>query len=569
MYQNIEDSDCLAAFTGLDPVFCLDLYQKTVIYGSHSGILKTFSAENGAVEGNLKGHTGNVKQLCVVPDDDDSGGRLYSAGADGVVRAWDLILYTCVAKSAPVGSSVETLHYSPGKGDTQTFLLLGCADGTVHFLTPDTLALAHTLRLHTGRVGGLRRVGDLLYSCSADGLAKAVDLQKSQLASVFEGTAAVRCMEFCPPAEETDDAPLLALGCSDNVIRLYDSRSTTCVKRLAGHTELVTQLRTVGTLLFSASEDGTVRQWSLEAGACEYTFQGHSASVTGLCLSSDGQLFSGSIDKSIRLWDRDGAQERLRVQRLLDPTGYTPKFAFAAKTGAALISRAALTSASSAKRPAPKSASSRASRPSSGTTRPGSSTSRPSSGASSPKTSRAKERLETELFEFRTGHLASIHTTFLKYMEETGTLLFPEFQRCLAFLGVSQLPLVEKVFSVYMTQTGSTRRFPYRPFIQEVHDLVDGPSQERVYRLCWNLYDSRRAGLLLRSEMERWRDDPRNVRAGRSPMQVGELLDLFPTTEIGDPELSFADFTDAMNHSPRLLQSFLPMVLLTLDRVVA
>lgn len=27
-------------------------------------------------------------------------------------------------------------------------------------------------------------------------------------------------------------------------------------------------------------------------------------------------------------------------------------------------------------------------------------------------------------------------------------------------------------------------------------------------------------GLLLRSEMERWRDDPRNVRAGRSPMQV-------------------------------------------------
>lgn len=52
-------------------------------------------------------------------------------------------------------------------------------------------------------------------------------------------------------------------------------------------------------------------------------------------------------------------------------------------------------------------------------------------------------------------------------------------------------------------------------------------------------------------------------------LQVGELLDLFPTTEIGDPELSFADFTDAMNHSPRLLQSFLPMVLLTLDRVVA
>lgn len=67
----------------------------------HFAFALDHAMQNGAVEGNLKGHTGNVKQLCVVPDDDDSGGRLYSAGADGVVRAWDLILYTCVAKSAP------------------------------------------------------------------------------------------------------------------------------------------------------------------------------------------------------------------------------------------------------------------------------------------------------------------------------------------------------------------------------------------------------------------------------------------------------------------------------------
>eukprot|EP00668_Euglena_longa_P011822 GGOE01014242.1.p1 GENE.GGOE01014242.1~~GGOE01014242.1.p1 ORF type:complete len:570 (-),score=155.24 GGOE01014242.1:185-1894(-) len=568
MLENMEDPDCLAAFTGLDPVFCLALHEKTVIYGSHSGMLKTFSAENGAVEANFKGHTGIVKQLCVVADDDDNnaGARLYSAGADGVVRAWDLALCACMAKSEPVGGAIETLEHSPGKGDSQARLLVGCADGTIHFLAVGTLRHIHTLRLHTGRVGGLCQVDDILYSCSTDGLAKAVDLQKSQLVAVFEGTVAVRCMQFCPAADDADP-PLLALGCSDSVIRLYDSRSSTCVRQLLGHTELVTRLLVADKLLFSASEDGTVRQWSVEEGVCEYTFRGHSAAVTGLCLSNRGELFSSSIDKSVRLWDRDGAQERLRVQRLLDPTGYTPKFAFAAKTGAALISRSALTSASSTKRPAPKSASSRASRPNSSASRPTSGASRPSSGASSPK-SRAKERLEAELFEFRIGHLGSIHTTFLKHTEENGTLLFPEFQRCLSVLGVSQLPLVEKVFSVYMTQTGSTRRFPYRPFIQEVHELVDGPSQERLYRLCWNLYDVRRKGALLRSEVERWVDNPLVTRAGRSPTQVAEMLELFVNSEIGEPELTFTDFVDAMNGSPRLVQSFLPMILLTLDRVL-
>ncbi len=72
---------------------------------------------------------------------------------------------------------------------------------------------------------------------------------------------------------------------------------------LEGHTDSVDCLQTFGEKLLSGSVDKTIRLWDLDAGTSK-VFEGHTDWVT--CLQPFGDRFlSGSVDKTIRLWDPD------------------------------------------------------------------------------------------------------------------------------------------------------------------------------------------------------------------------------------------------------------------------
>jgi len=56
--------------------------------------------------------------------------------------------------------------------------------------------------------------------------------------------------------------------------------------------------------LASAGNDGLIGLWNVHSHLLETTLKGHSAAVTALAFSADGeQLVSGSKDKTIRLWN--------------------------------------------------------------------------------------------------------------------------------------------------------------------------------------------------------------------------------------------------------------------------
>ena len=77
---------------------------------------------------------------------------------------------------------------------------------------------------------------------------------------------------------------------------------------LAGHRDQVSAVlfHPVYSLLFSASEDATVRVWDYETARFERSLQGHQDAVTCLALTERGHLLaSGSVDLSIKLWDVD------------------------------------------------------------------------------------------------------------------------------------------------------------------------------------------------------------------------------------------------------------------------
>ncbi|MFL5624455.1 MAG: TIR domain-containing protein [Ktedonobacteraceae bacterium] len=75
---------------------------------------------------------------------------------------------------------------------------------------------------------------------------------------------------------------------------------------LSGHEDLILRLAWSpnGQILASGSIDKTIRLWDLKTGQQLDVLKGHSARIWGLAWSPDGQILaSASGDKSVRLWD--------------------------------------------------------------------------------------------------------------------------------------------------------------------------------------------------------------------------------------------------------------------------
>lgn len=53
----------------------------------------------------------------------------------------------------------------------------------------------------------------------------------------------------------------------------------------------------------SASKDGTCRIWVVNTGRTEFVLSGHKGSVTCVRWGGTGLIYTGSHDKSVRVWD--------------------------------------------------------------------------------------------------------------------------------------------------------------------------------------------------------------------------------------------------------------------------
>eukprot|EP00002_Diphylleia_rotans_P031671 TRINITY_DN6591_c0_g2_i14.p1 TRINITY_DN6591_c0_g2~~TRINITY_DN6591_c0_g2_i14.p1 ORF type:complete len:1613 (+),score=295.23 TRINITY_DN6591_c0_g2_i14:485-4840(+) len=105
---------------------------------------------------------------------------------------------------------------------------------------------------------------------------------------------------------------LVAAGCEDRAIHLWDVGCGLVSNSLRGHKERVTSVCRVRgpkgqEWLASGSGDKTLRLWDCKRGKTKQLFEGHTAEVTCVCtvavMERECWLVSGSADKDVRIWD--------------------------------------------------------------------------------------------------------------------------------------------------------------------------------------------------------------------------------------------------------------------------
>jgi WD40 repeat protein/MinD-like ATPase involved in chromosome partitioning or flagellar assembly len=113
------------------------------------------------------------------------------------------------------------------------------------------------------------------------------------------------------------DGKILAAGCDDNTIKLWDFNTNKISKlpSLKGHHDYVRSVAfNKEGIMASGSYDNTIKLWDLKTGTCIKNLTGHTHRLTAIAFSPDGKtLVSGGWDRTLKLWNIPEGNESLRT----------------------------------------------------------------------------------------------------------------------------------------------------------------------------------------------------------------------------------------------------------------
>jgi WD40 repeat protein len=94
-------------------------------------------------------------------------------------------------------------------------------------------------------------------------------------------------------------------GAEDSQVRLWNSNEQRCSVIFVGHKGTVTTLSTRSNQVLSGSLDKTLRLWEVEGdgGKALRKFSGHEGGISAACFVDSSLVISGAADATIRLWD--------------------------------------------------------------------------------------------------------------------------------------------------------------------------------------------------------------------------------------------------------------------------
>jgi len=275
---------------------------KLLATGCEDRTVRIWDVARRQVVGILRGHISSPWRVVFSPD----GRTLASAGlsksVDNSVRLWDVAAGRLIAALQGHTKWVTALSFSPdGK-----LLASASADSTVRLWDSATTQAVKTLR-EPGTV--LNSVafapdGKTLATGGGDGTVRVWDAMKTEVVALLRGhTAPVTAVAFAP------DGRSLVSASRDGTVKVWDAASQQSPNTLSGHQSFLTSLAVSPdgkTLAVSDADehDHTVKLWDLASRRPVAILKGHKEVVMCVTFAADGQtLASGSMDKTVRLWD--------------------------------------------------------------------------------------------------------------------------------------------------------------------------------------------------------------------------------------------------------------------------
>ncbi len=230
---------------------------------------------------------------------------LFSASADSHVYCWDPETLQKKQSEAMTHPNAK-IYCMTGASD---LLFTGSADRSIRAwdvragsANPVAVLQGHTRSVWSLKMAPAALGEDVLLSAGNCGSVNIWDLRtwKARLTMNFENNEALS-------VESSADGRFIFAGSSTSKIYAFDSATGEMRARLSGHQWEVWQLDTLAApgcvpLLASGSYDHTIGLWSQEAPfRLAKSLAGHKGAVHSL-RSLGGRLFSGSGDKSVRVW---------------------------------------------------------------------------------------------------------------------------------------------------------------------------------------------------------------------------------------------------------------------------
>lgn len=110
-----------------------------------------------------------------------------------------------------------------------------------------------------------------------------------------------------------NDGQLIAAGCENGHILVFNTSSRAALRQFKQHkvATRVALFSTNKTQVFSGSDDATLRIWDLASGDQIARMVGHTDYVRAGAVVSDAAILSGSYDHSVRLWDTRSRQSQM------------------------------------------------------------------------------------------------------------------------------------------------------------------------------------------------------------------------------------------------------------------